>query len=269
MKAIPRGEWFIITGLFLSEDAHVVEVFEQSTFILKDNDIVYVVGRHGCRMRSFPKDQLGLTNSSLTMSPFLSWVGEDVVPVLPGFNPPQTIGHKAEIEASNSNENRALVTSSQVNSFILFFMLLIDAFFILLYFLSIMKFISWNVRGSNKPGCIYDISKLLIKYSPYIFFIIESKTPVDYWPAFSKKWGRQYNLELVPTNGRSSGLLRGWKPSLSFHIEGKTKHFIWGKLLDPSIKASYHVCGAYGSPKREKKIEFMTNIYSLISQDEL
>lgn len=200
--------------------------------------------------------KLGLTNSSLTMAHFLSWVGENVVP------------GQAEIEASTSNENSALVTTSRVNSFILFFILLIDALFILLNFLSIMKFISWNIRGSNKPCCIYDISKLLIKYSSYIFFIIETKTAVDYWPTFSRKWGRQYNFELVPSNGRSSGLLRVWKPSLSFHIEGKTKHFIWGKLLDPSIKASYHVCGAYGSPKREKKIEFMNDIYSLISQDE-
>lgn len=35
--------------------------------------------------------KLGLTNSSLTMAHFLSWVGENVVPV------------QAEIEASTSN----------------------------------------------------------------------------------------------------------------------------------------------------------------------
>lgn len=54
--------------------------------------------------------------------------------------------------------------------------------------------------------------------------------------------------------------------------------FIWKTKLnisygvnsfDPTVKASYYVCGAYGSSKRIKKVKFLNTLSSLVSNNDL
>lgn len=54
------------------------------------------------------------------------------------------------------------------------------------------------------------------------------------------------------------------KKTFSFKLKCKSKHFIWGKVVELAGPAPYYVSGIYGSPRRDMRIAFVNKLSSLI-----
>jgi len=109
-----------------------------------------------------------------------------------------------------------------------------------------MNCISWNCRGLGRPRAVQELTELVRKHSPSIFFLMETKAKDDHVKKLKSKLQLD-NVHIVPQHNIGGRLALFWRNKINISILDSSPLHI-DAVVNLGMDDAWRIRGFYGNP---------------------